>query len=257
MHSSVPATGPAKPLIGIVSGMVVVEAGIFPGIERSAVNHDYVTAVEAAGGIPVLIPVVEDDGTVRRQVDAVDALLMTGGYDPSPLLYGESPSRRLDFIFPEMDRHQMAAIRFADELGKPLFGICRGLQMLNIAFGGTLYQDLSLVPNSFIQHFQKSRKHSQGHQVNLVRDTLLADIFGEATILTNSFHHLAIKDTAPGFIVNASAPDGVIEGIERSGGTPVLAVQWHPEMMYEKHSEMLAVFVRFIEMAKEGMTRRS
>jgi putative glutamine amidotransferase len=93
--------------------------------------------------------------------------------------------------------------------------------------------------------------------VNLVRDTLLADIFGESTILTNSFHHLAIKDTAPGFIVNASAPDGVIEGIERSGGTPVLAVQWHPEMMYEKHPEMLAVFTRFIEMAKESIAGRS
>jgi putative glutamine amidotransferase len=124
--------------------------------------------------------------------------------------------------------------------------------MINVAFGGTLYQDLSLIPNSYIQHFQKSRKHSPGHQVTIVKDTVLGSIFNETLIQTNSFHHLGIKDMATGFIVNAYAPDGVIEGMERSHGAPVLGVQWHPEMMYEKHPAMLGIFSRFIGMAGDA-----
>jgi len=239
------------PLIGVVSNMLVVESNPFPGLERSYVNHEYISAVEAAGAVPIMLPIVTARETIRRQIQAVDAILLTGGYDPSPLLYGENPNRRIEFIFPEVDTYQLETIRIADELGKPMLGICRGIQMLNIAFGGTLYQDLSLIPNSYIQHFQKSRRDAQGHQVHPVKDTLLAAIFPETVILTNSFHHLALRDLAPGFTVNAYAPDGVIEGFERSEGTPVLAVQWHPEMMYKKHPEMLNIFTRFVELVRE------
>jgi len=239
-----------KPNIGIFTSILVVESGPFPGMERSYVNHEYVSVVEAAGGIPLLIPVVSDEAVIRRQVESVDALLLTGGYDPSPLLFGENPSRQIGFIFPEMDEHQILGIRIASELKKPIMGVCRGLQMLNVAFGGTLYQDLTLIPNSYIQHFQKSRKQSPGHQVVIEKDTLLADVFGESVIETNSFHHLAIKDLAPGFVISARAPDGVIEGIERREGAPIMAVQWHPEMMYEKYPLMLDLFKKFMKIVR-------
>jgi putative glutamine amidotransferase len=239
------------PLIGILANVLIVESNPFPGLERSYVNHDYVTAVEAAGGIPIMIPVVGSPATIRRQIESVDAVLATGGYDPDPMLWGEQPNRRIEFINPDVDQHQLAAIRIAYELGKPLLGICRGLQMINIAFGGSLYQDLSLVPDSYIQHYQKSLKYACGHQVALVKDTRLAGVFGEAGIATNSFHHLAIRVVAPGFIVNAYAPDGVIEGIESTGGASVMAVQWHPEMMYMKHPQMLGIFKHFIAVSKE------
>jgi len=245
------AAASSSPLIGVVSNMLVVESNPFPGLERSYVNHDYISAVEAAGAVPVMLPIVTAKETIRRQIQAVDAILLTGGYDPNPLLYGENPNRRIEFIFPEVDEYQLQTIRLADELGKPMLGICRGIQILNIAFGGTLYQDLSLIPNSYIQHFQKSRRDTQGHQVHPVKETLLAQIFPESVILTNSFHHLALRDVAPGFVVNAYAPDGVIEGFERQEGTPVLAVQWHPEMMYRKHPEMLRIFTRFRELVQE------
>lgn len=251
MPRSKAATVPEKPTIGIFTSIFVVESGLFPGMERSYVNYEYISAVEAAGAIPLLIPVVKDEATIRRQVDSVDALLMTGGYDPSPLFYGENPSRQIGFIFPEIDEHQLAAIRIAAELKKPMMGICRGLQILNVAFGGTLYQDLTLIPNSYIQHFQKSRKHSPGHQVVVEKGTLLADVFGESVIQTNSFHHLAVKDLAPGFIVSAHAPDGVVEGIERREGAPIMAVQWHPEMMYERQPMMLDLFKKFIAIVNE------
>lgn len=241
----------AVPVIGIFSSMLVMESGLFPGMERSFVNHDYVAAVEAAGGVPLLLPVVKSESIIRRQVESVDAVILTGGYDPSPLTYGENPGRLTEFIFPEIDEHQLKAIHAADELGKPMFGICRGMQILNIAFGGTLYQDLSLAPACWIQHFQKSRRHSPGHQVLIEQDTMLAEVFGTSPILTNSFHHLALKDIAPGFAVSARAPDGVAEGIERRDGTPATAVQWHPEMMFEKHPAMLGLFKKFFETVHE------
>ena len=240
------------PIVGILSGIQIAETGPFPGMERSCVSQDYIGALEAAGAVPLLIPVVGKDESVRRQIESVDAVVLSGGYDPNPLLFGENPNRRIDFIYPEIDEHQLRAIHVADELGKPMLGVCRGLQILNIAFGGTLYQDLSLIPNSYIQHYQKSRKHTPGHEVSIVKDSQLARIFGAGTILTNSFHHLAIKDCAPGFMVSAYAADGVIEGIERGGGTPMIAVQWHPEMMYEKHPEMLGIFRHFIAQVRES-----
>ncbi len=242
----------SSPVIGILANVLIVEGGAFPGLQRASVSQDYVNAVELAGGIPVMIPVIGSEETIRKQVELVDGVLATGGYDPDPLLWGEQPNRRIEFIFPEVDQHQLAAIRIANGLGKPLFGICRGLQMINIAFGGTLYQDLSLIPNSYIQHFQKGMKYAFGHQVALVKATALAGIFGETGIMANSFHHLAVKDVAPGFTVNAYAPDGVIEGLERRDGGSVIAVQWHPEMMYSRHPEMLKLFQAFIETTKEA-----
>jgi len=239
------------PIIGILTSVYIKDSDPFLGLERSYVNNDYISAVEAAGGVPVLIPVVENDATIMRQIESVDALLLSGGYDPDPLLYGENPNRRIEFIFPEVDQHQIKAIHFAYDTGKPILGICRGLQILNIAFGGSLYQDLSLVPNSYIQHVQKSRKHSAGHQVSIVENTMLSEIFDESEIVTNSFHHLAVKEIAPGFIASAYAADGVVEGIERIDRAPVMAVQWHPEMMYEKYPEMLAIFTRFVNSARK------
>lgn len=245
-----------RPTIGILTSILLKNDTPFLGLERSYVNHDYITAIEAAGGVPILLPVVEQDDTVIRQIDSVDAILLSGGYDPNPLLYGENPTRRIDFIYPEVDEHQLKAIRCASAAGKPILGICRGLQILNIAFGGTLYQDLSLIPNSYVQHQQKSRKHSAGHQVSIVAKTMLAEIFGATEIVTNSFHHLAVREVAPGFVASAFAVDGVIEGIEKADRSPVMAVQWHPEMMWEKDPSMLALFSRFVDVARSASASR-
>lgn len=252
METTSTTTPMNAPVIGILANLLIVNDVPFPGLERASVTNDYVNAVVVAGGIPVLIPVVGGAETIRRQIALVDGVLATGGYDPDPLLWGEQPNRRIEFVFPEVDQHQIAAVRIATELGKPLLGICRGLQIINVAFGGTLYQDLSLIPDSFIQHYQKSPKYAHGHTVTLIKDTALARIFAADIIATNSFHHLAIKDIAPGFMMSAYASDGVIEGIERSTGSSVMAVQWHPEMMYAKHPEMLRIFLHFIDIIKEA-----
>ena len=252
MHESDDSHLRDAPIIGILSSIMVMDSGLFPGMERTFINHDYIAAIEAAGGIPILLPVVKSKEAIRRQVKSVDALVLPGGYDPSPLQYGENPGRTMEFFFPEVDEHQLIAIRIADDIGKPMLGICRGLQILNIAFGGTLYQDVSLAPNSYIQHSQKSRRHSPGHEVTLTEGTFLADALGESHTVTNSFHHLAIKELAEGFIISAKAKDGIIEGIERHNGTPVVAVQWHPEMMFEKHPGMLEIFKCFMNIIPEN-----
>jgi putative glutamine amidotransferase len=218
---------------------------MFPGMERAYVNYDYVQAITMAGAVPILLPVISDEQSIRKQIELVDGLLLSGGCDINPLCYNEEPCKELGFILPEVDEHQLAIVRIATELGKPMLGICRGIQILNVAFGGTLYQDVLQVPTT-IKHTQRTQRHVPGHTVNIVQDTIMSSIFNKTAILTNSFHHQAVKNVAPGFIVNARSEDGVIEGIERPGDVFTLGVQWHPEMMAGKYPDMLKLFRKFI-----------
>jgi putative glutamine amidotransferase len=221
---------------------------MFPGLERAYVNHDYVQAITGAGAVPVLLPVIDDEPGIAEQIKLVDGILLTGGYDVNPLYYNEEPCAGLGFILPEVDKHQLAAAKLAAALGKPMLGICRGMQVLNVAFGGTLYQDILETPNS-IRHVQNAQRHVAGHTVSIVADTVLDGIFGKAAIRTNSFHHQAVKELAPGFIVGARAADGVIEAMEKPGDLFTLAVQWHPEMMAGKSPDMRKLFQKFVTAA--------
>lgn len=234
-----------KPIIGILSNLLITEQGMFPGMKRSYVNHDYVEAILLAGAIPVMLPVISDEDGIRQQLERVDGVLLSGGYDINPLYYGEEPCKELGFILPEVDEHQLAAVRIAVELGKPMLGICKGMQIINVAFGGSLHQDLLQIPTS-TKHSQKAQRHVASHTVQVVQDTMLSDIFGKETVLTNSFHHQAIKAVAPGFIVSGMTADGVVEAIETAAAPFTLGVQWHPEMMAEKCTDMLKLFTRFV-----------
>lgn len=238
-----------RPIIGILTNLLITEGSVFPGMERTYVNYDYVQAIMMAGAVPILLPVISDEQCIRKQIELVDGLLLSGGYDINPLRYNEEPCKELEFIFPEVDEHQLAVARIATDLGKPMLGICRGTQVLNVAFGGTLYQDVLQVPTS-IKHTQKTQRYVPGHTVNIVQDTILSRIFNKKVILTNSFHHQAVKDIASGFIVNARAEDGVIEGIERPGDVFTVGIQWHPEMMARKCPEMLNIFKQFVAAAE-------
>jgi putative glutamine amidotransferase len=241
-----------KPIIGILVNMLITENGLFPGMKRAAISHDYVQAIVRAGGVPVLLPVVNDEESIKGQVGQVDGILLSGGYDVNPLLYGEEPFRDLDAIFPEVDEHHILSVKIAAALGKPMLGICRGLQVLNVAFGGTLYQDIAQFSGNCLKHFQKGQRHVPSHTVELIQDTVLSKIFAKDSIVTNSFHHQSVKDIAPGFVVNAKARDGIIEGIEKKAGTFILGVQWHPEMMADQFPDMLLVFKAFVDAAKKN-----
>ena len=240
-----------SPLIGISASLLPIESGCWMGLERAAVSHDYVKAVQQAGGVPLVMPIVTGHHLIEQQMESIDGLLISGGYDVSPLHYGEEPQQGLEAICPARDNYEIEIVRSAHRLRKPIFGICRGLQLLNVAFGGTLYQDIHLSIPTALQHLSKAKPDEATHTVAIVPNTDLHQIMNETSLLTNSFHHQAIKNIAPNLIVNARTKDGVIEGIEGPKVHFILGVQWHPEVMIEKHPHMLKLFLAFVEAARK------
>lgn len=241
----------SSPIIGISSSIIISDGSPFPGIERVYVNKYYTESVIKAGGAPIVLPVTLDDESIKRQVEVIDGLILSGGYDINPLTYGEEPTQSQGFTFPEIDEYNLKLVKFACELKKPIFGICRGLQILNIAFGGSLYQDLSYIDGSYIKHYQLSKGDMTGHSINVVEHSLLYDILGE-NYLVNSFHHQSIKDLADGFKVTAKSKDGLIEAIEKLDDQFIIGVQWHPEMMTAKDFKMLEIFKLLVKQSKRG-----
>ena len=240
-----------KPMIGIVGSLSADKGEMFPECERAYVNNDYVQAVAMAGGIPFILPLISDAEAVKEQVESMDGLIISGGHDVNPLVYGEEPIAELGFLCPERDAYDLKVIRAAIELDKPVIGICRGLQILNVAFGGTLHQDVSKMAGSRIKHLQNAKPDLSTHTVDIIKETKLYDILGESA-LVNSYHHQAVKEIAPGFMVSARAKDGVIEAMEKEDGF-VLAVQWHPEMIARKDDRMLELFRKLIMECSKGL----
>lgn len=230
-----------KPVIGILGSLFIMEGGMFPGLERAYVNNDYVEAVEKAGGVPLIIPVTFDESVIENQIKNVDGVILSGGYDVNPLCYNEEPRQKLGFIFPQIDEYHLKAIEFSKKYHKPLLGICRGMQIINVAFGGSLYQDLTYVDGCFVQHMQISKRDAPGHSVEIMEDSSLFEILGDK-ITTNSFHHQCLNKVAPGFKIAALAKDGIIEAIESSDEDFILGIQWHPEMMAQNSEAMLNIF---------------
>lgn len=240
-----------KPLIGIVGNLLFDEGGMFPGYDRSYVNNDYIQSTVMAGGAPFILPVIGDYEAVKRQVETVDGIIISGGYDVDPLIYGEEPSQKQGGLCPERDQYDLMVVKAAMELKKPILGICRGMQILNAALGGTVHQDLSQVEGCYIKHNQGSRPEVGSHSVTVEKRTRLYEILGEE-VLTNSFHHQVLKDIAPGFKVSARAKDGVVEAFEMEEGF-VIGVQWHPEMMTRKGNQiMLGLFKKLVEVSTKG-----
>jgi putative glutamine amidotransferase len=236
--------GTRKPVIGVPANVLMDNHGSFPGTERAYVNQDYLDCLQLAGALPVVLPMVADGPDLQAQLALLDGLLFTGGVDLDPLTYGEEPAPGLEDVYPDMDRHQLPLARRGRAAGLPILGVCRGMQLLNVAFGGTLHQDLG---RSGLQHVQKGWRHAPSHSVELLDG--LRRLFGQDSLATNSFHHQAVKDLAPGFRVSARARDGVVEGLEALDGSFAIGVQWHPEGMVRQHPEMLLPFQALVRAA--------
>lgn len=230
-----------KPIIGITTSIMTDSLVM-------QMNQSYPQAIEHAGGIPLLLPSTEEPETIRRYAGLVDGLLLSGGDDVDPMCYGAMQSWACGDICPLRDRFEMSLCCRFLETGKPLLGICRGIQLLNVAMGGTLYQDLAQELPGSIAHRQKQKPWHASHPVKLLTDSRLQQVFASDAVLVNSHHHQAIRDLAEGLTATAWAPDGVIEAVEHQAHPFCLAVQWHPERLWDQpgsttHAQLFSAFV--------------
>lgn len=220
---------------------------------------DYVQSVVEAGGVPVVLPPVVEPEYVDPLLGGLDGLLLSGGSDLDPSHYGEDPLPEMGPTLPERDAFELALAGRALEVGLPVLGICRGLQVLNVLLGGSLYQDLKTqLGEGVLEHRQKTPKCQPVHEVELAGESLLGGIAGKDRFAVNSYHHQAVKEVAGDLRVSARSPDGVVEALEwRDGSRWVLGIQWHAEAMREAGPEQRRLFSAFVEAAGHGSGRRA
>ena len=219
-----------KPVIGIV----------FCGFsdDRLFVPFSYIQAIEKSDGIPVIIPYLSDADSLSGYLSICDGFLFCGGNDITPALLGEDPLPGIGATDLATDIFHLALIRSVLSYNRPLLAICRGMQILNAALGGSIYQDISLTQEPCISHFQQTFHRSDpSHKVTFTKNSILHRLFGSYTF-TNSYHHQIIQTPAPHLIPSAFTDDGVIEALESDAHTFALGVQWHPECMYDTNPDM-------------------
>ena len=211
-----------QPVIGITGNF---------GDETCKLGQGYYQSVVAAGGVPMIIPPVEDVNTLVNTLDHIDALILSGGADINPLFGGDEPSPRLGGINRQRDLPELMITRLAYNRQIPILAICRGIQTLAVALGGKVAQDISI--QATIKHSQEADRAEQTHSIKIAEDSILHRLYGEEKIYVNSFHHQAVKETGDKFRVVAKSPDGIIEAMESSEYKSIIGVQWHPECLDE------------------------
>jgi putative glutamine amidotransferase len=212
----------------------------------------YRRAVAMAGGAPVLIPLELEEAQWRAIYAKLDGILLPGGVDVDPVHYQEAPHPRLGEVDPELDRAELMLARWALADDLPLLGICRGAQLLNVAAGGSLVQD---IPSQWANALVHATSTVNAHIVTVRPEARLAEVLGVAKCMTNSRHHQAAKELGPDFIVTATASDGVIEAIERMGAAYCIGVQWHPENLVDHNPVMLRLFEALVVAAAASSGR--
>ena len=220
------------PLIGVSTSITV---GANP--ERAYVNSAYLHAVQQAGGVPVALPPQLSTASMRQLAGDLQGLLLTGGGDMDPALFGETPHATLYDVAAARDTLETSVLHVALERGLPVLAVCRGLQVLNVALGGSLHQDVGTDPGTQVPHSQKEPRDQPTHKVKLTAGCRLAETLGTDELEVNSMHHQAIKRLGRGLTAVAWAPDQIVEGAEIDDPSRfVLGVQWHPEELVG-HSE--------------------
>lgn len=238
------STKVARPVIGITGNY---------DKETCTLAEGYYQSVLKAGGVPVIIPPFSEMDRLGEMLDGLDGIIFSGGGDPNPLLFGEEPVKELHGITPERDVQELLLVRLAYDRQIPMLGICKGIQMINAALGGTLYQDIhSQMEGVRIKHGQDQDRRFPSHTVALAEDSILYKLFKQNTIAVNSFHHQACKDAAPCLKVTATSADGVIEAVESNEHKSILGVQWHPEPYILRNcTDMLPIFEWLVKESEE------
>lgn len=196
-----------RPIIGVTAPLIQ---------GKVTLDQDVVNSILMAGGIPYILPYTEDLAVIDDVIGHINGLLLSGGVDIDPTLFGEEPIPGLGEIMPERDELETALIVRALKVNLPILAICRGIQMLNVAAGGNMYQDIYNQKSNLLQHSQRAPRTHLSHFVQTKEESLLHTISGSELFKVNSFHHQAVKDPAPGFVISAISSDGIVEAIEKS-----------------------------------------
>lgn len=242
-----------RPVIGLATQTLEAVPGKLPPCW--IMGQRYVRVLAAAGAVPLLLPLLHDDeDTLRALYRQLDAVFLTGGVDVCPENYGEPRHEKCDRADPARDAVEIQLIRWAIADAKPVLGVCRGIQVLNVACGGSLYQHLADQLPEGIKHDyfptpERPARDYLAHEVEVDADTRLGRLLRAARLPVNSMHHQGIKQLAPSLRASARAPDGLIEGVEGTGGGYVVAVQWHPEELADAHDAQRRLFTDFIAAA--------
>lgn len=234
----------SKTIIGIAGNKQALGSGEFFGTTTAYTPEGFVHGVNHVGGLPLILPIGKPE-LAEAYVSQIDKLLLAGGQDVSPQLYQEEPHLLIKQTDLERDLFEKALIEAAVSQEKPIFAVCRGMQLLNVVFGGSLYQDLSLFPEWQINHLQiQTHPIFPSHSVTVKENSTLAGLIGTEAMV-NSYHHQGIKKLAPGFDAVAHSKDHLIEGIE-AVDKPIMGVQWHPELSFQANEKDLSLFDYFV-----------
>ncbi|MGH7718449.1 MAG: gamma-glutamyl-gamma-aminobutyrate hydrolase family protein [Gemmatimonadaceae bacterium] len=244
-----------RPVIGVTTQTLQAIEGIPQGLPPSWVmSQRYMLALTAVGALPWMIPLLPDDPeTLRAIYDRLDGLFLPGGVDMDPAAYGEERHPLCGRTDPQRDRVELALARWAMDDGMPVLGVCRGIQVINVACGGTLFQDVGAqLPRAVKHDYYPTQGFSRdhlAHEVTVLERSRLRDIFRDSTIRVNSMHHQGVKVPAPVLQPCGFAPDGLIEAVELPGDRFVIGVQWHPEALDERDVGTRRLFAAFADAA--------
>lgn len=231
-----------KPLIGIAPSYKYDEQQIL-------INKNYVQAILYSGGIPFILPVLFKDHLLDLYVNKLDGFILSGGPDVDAKYFNQNNLQFSGEISPIRDEFEIQLVKKLISNNKPILGICRGIQVINIAAGGDIYQDLKneLKSDIPIMHSQKAPKWHPIHKITIQPNTKVWSSFHQSEIYVNSFHHQAVKNLADDFIISSTSPDGIIESIEHKHCNFIVGVQWHPELMWSKNAIFLGIFKLLVD----------
>lgn len=249
---------PSRPLIGIPcrsDGSM-----LYQGRHINAQNSSYIRAVIDAGGVPFLIPLEARDEILRMLFDQAAGILLTGGGDIAPQFFGETAYAPLDDVQSARDELELALVRWALEESKPLFGICRGIQVMNVAAGGSLFQDIAAqCPEADKHDYFYSQDYPRdflAHSVAIEPDSRLGELLSTDHLPVNSLHHQALRTVPLAYRAVAHSPDGIIESIEVPDHPFAVGVQWHPEELVASQESARQLFLAFVDVCRNGKNGR-
>ncbi len=236
-------------MIGISSNLLSKKIPKAITDKRYHLSVDYVKALTQAGAISCMLPILSPEDA-KQVISEIDGLVLSGGNDISPVVYGQLfNGTKEDETVIERDLYEISLCKEALRQKKPILGVCRGAQLLNVVLGGTLTQDISA--DTLINHIQEGKPTEASHQASIIPNSQLAHILNQNTVAVNSYHHQAIQKVGKKAVVNCVSEDGVVEGIEYTGHSFALGVQWHPEIMASKEEAMASLFTYFVNETKK------